>query len=140
MLGWANQFNICCFLDNNKYSDKFHSYEWLLAAGASKIFSPQKNIFQALYNLYETNNDWLFGHLGYDLKNEVEKLSSSHIDCVGFPDIILFQPEIVLRSSKDKVIISCLNVDPAKILDAIRSQEINTKNSASKIFIQSRIS
>ena len=92
MLRWANQFNICCFLDNHQYSDTYHSYEWLLAADAATTFSPQKNILQSLYEFSEAHNDWLFGHVSYDLKNEIEQLTSSHEDCIEFPDIFLFPP------------------------------------------------
>ena len=140
MLSWANQFSICCFLDSNQYNDKFHSYEWLLAAGAAKIFSPQKNILQLLYDFYESHNDWLFGHMSYELKNEVEQLTSLHSDHIGFQDIFLFRPEIVLQSTGNLITISCLKKEPAKVFKAIQSQEISNLNYSSHISIRSRIS
>jgi para-aminobenzoate synthetase component 1 len=43
MLCWASQYSICCFLDNNAYSSKHHSYEWLVAVGAVTGFSPAED-------------------------------------------------------------------------------------------------
>lgn len=140
MLSWANQFNICCFLDNNEYTDKYHSYDWLLAVGGSKIFSPQKNILSSLRNFYESHNDWLFGHVNYDLKNEIEQLTSSHRDFICFPDIFLFQPEIVLQANNDRIIISCLTEDPKKIFATIQTQETGNENFRSQVSIRSKIS
>lgn len=127
MLRWANQFSICCFFDNNEYSSRHHSFEWLLAAGAAKTFSPSENKLTALKKLCADNNDWLFGHLGYDLKNEIEGLSSSHTDYIGFPDIFFFQPEIVIRLNDDLVNISVISKSPEEIFNAI--SEISIINS-----------
>jgi para-aminobenzoate synthetase component 1 len=139
MLRWADQFNICCFLDNNHYNDKHHSYEWLLAVDAATIFSPEKNILPSLQDFYDAQDDWLFGHVCYDLKNEIEQLTSSRIDYIEFPDIFLFQPKIVLQLNHDSIIISCLTEEPGAIFNAIASQKIVDSNHSSKVSIQSRI-
>lgn len=52
-------------------------------------------------NLHQ--NEWLFGYLGYDLKNELEKLESRNADYVGFPDASLFQPEHIIHFEKNGV-------------------------------------
>ena len=140
MLSWANQFNVCCFLDNNQYNDNHHSFEWLLAADAAAIFSPEKNILSSLHTFCDAHQDWLFGHIGYDLKNEIEQLTSSHIDYVGFPEVFLFQPEIVVQSANDSITISCLKEKPEEIFNAIVSQKITVTSEASTIFIQPRVS
>jgi para-aminobenzoate synthetase component 1 len=141
MLSWANQFNICCFLDNNQYTDKHHSYEWLLSAGAQTYFSPPKNILDALKLFYETHNDWLFGHFGYDLKNEIEELSSSNTDNIKFSEIFLFQPQTVILARGSDVTISCLHDNPSVIFKAIQSAATNNINQpAPGIKIQARLS
>jgi para-aminobenzoate synthetase component 1 len=139
MLSWANRFNICCFLDNHQYSDTYHSYEWLLAADAATIFSPQKNVLQCLARFSDMHNDWLFGHISYELKNEIEQLTSSNEDCIEFPGIFLFQPNVVLQFANDLVIISCLKEKPEKIFNAILSEKIIGKHNSPKIFIHPRI-
>jgi para-aminobenzoate synthetase component 1 len=140
MLSWANQFNICCFLDNNRYNTKHHSYEWLLAAGAAAIFSPSKNILESLKYFYATYSDWLFGHVGYDLKNEIEDLYSSNPDNIQFPDIFLFQPQIVIQSNGTSIIISSLQDEAADILNSIHAQPIQPKFQAINIETKPRVS
>ncbi len=141
MLNWANQFSICCFLDNNQYTGRHHSYEWLLAADAVDIFSPDKNILDSLHHFYDTQNDWLFGHVNYDLKNEIEKLVSLSKDNIQFPDIFLFQPRIVIQANESVVTVSCLQDDPFLVFKAIQSEPVNnTLQPSANISIQSRIS
>jgi len=138
MLRWANQFNICCFLDNNEYSSNHHSYEWLLAAGSVKIFSPSENKLQALKEFCADNKDWLFGHLGYDLKNEIENLNSFHQDFIGFPDIFLFQPEIVIYLNIGSVSISCISQEPENIFTSIKNIALHQGHRFQKPDIQLR--
>src|SRR5690348_2236271 len=98
MLNWANRFNICCFLDNNNYQSRDHQVECLLGAGV--INGVQANAGSAFNELHQfglSNKDWMFGHLGYDLKNETEKLSSAHPDRIGFPDLYFFVPQVVVE-------------------------------------------
>jgi para-aminobenzoate synthetase component 1 len=105
MLDWGNQFNICCFLDNNNYDSPWHQYEAILAADALHTLEvPAGNAFPALQAFYNTHQDWLFGHLAYDLKNEtVPGLQSQHFDGIGFPDMCFFLPRVVIQLRKGQV-------------------------------------
>lgn len=97
MLNWANRFNICCFLDNHQYQLPHSDIECIAAAGAiSYITSSAGTAFTQFHHFEQQTNDWLFGHLGYDLKNETELLSSNNPDRIGFPDLFFFIPEIVV--------------------------------------------
>ena len=58
---------------------------------------PEGNSFQALKKFYEEKQDWVFGFLSYDLKNEIENLSSGNFDGIGFPQMHFFQPKYVFR-------------------------------------------
>ena len=81
VLSWANQFSTCCFLDNHQYEFDHHSYECVIAAGAAdSIELNAGSAFDQLALFQQKNNGWLFGHLGYDLKNETEDLVSAHVD------------------------------------------------------------
>ena len=98
MLNWANQFNICCFLDNHHYNLSHHKYECIVAVGTVRSITAQAgNAFEQLQAFIDRDKDWVFGHLSYDLKNEIENLSSSGSDNVGFPDLFFFVPEIVVN-------------------------------------------
>lgn len=51
------------------------------------------NAFEALQQYQQITNDWLFGYLSYDLKNDTEALVSRNFDGLGFPDLFFFQPQ-----------------------------------------------
>jgi para-aminobenzoate synthetase component 1 len=61
---------------------------------------------------------WLFGHLAYDLKNELESLQSANQDGIGFYDLSFFVPEIVLEISNDSVLIYS-DIDEAGIFEEV---------------------
>ena len=121
MLDWSNRFGICCFMDSHHYSDQYHRYDCLVAAGCYKSFSPSINILSQLDVFDTENNDWIFGHLGYDLKNEIEDLYSMHINKAGFADIFFFIPMIVLSLKNNELAIHSLETDPQLIYDEIQS-------------------
>jgi para-aminobenzoate synthetase component 1 len=110
MLNWSNQFNIFCLLDNHRYNFSSPQFECLLAAGSVKElqFTPG-NAFGCLQHFVQGEKDWVFGHLSYDLKNEIENLSSGNIDRIQFPDLFFFIPEIVLILKKDFLEIGVLD-------------------------------
>lgn len=139
MLSWVNRFNICCFLDNHQYSSSHPSVECLAASGAVSIFSPTENIFTPLQELYRNNQDWLFGHLAYDLKNAVAPLHSSHPDRIGFPDIFFFRPETVLQLSGNQLTISTLQENPEQIFEDICSMAFSPASKSSRLAIQPRM-
>jgi para-aminobenzoate synthetase component 1 len=140
MLNWANRFNICCFLDNHQYSSRHQSVECLAAAGAAAVFSPTENILAQLNGFYQAQNDWLFGHIGYDLKNETAPLHSGHEDHIGFPDLFFFQPETVLQLKDNTLTISSLTQDPAIIYGEITKSQLATEQGPWAINIQQKIS
>src|SRR6267378_6920483 len=102
MLDWASQFNICCFLDNHNYNIFPHTYECLVGIGAIDFLKVNAgSAFEQLKQFSEVHDDWLFGHFGYDLKNEIEDLHSGNPDRIQFPDLFFFVPEIVIRLEID---------------------------------------
>lgn len=44
-----------------------------------------------------SRKDWAFGYLGYDLKNQTEKLFSRNEDLIGAPDLYFFVPSVLIR-------------------------------------------
>ena len=101
MLNWANRFSIFCFLDNHRYQTNYHSVECLLAAGAKNSFTG--NTLSGLQEFIDEGPRWLFGHLGYGLKSQIEGLRSSRTDRVGFPDSFFFEPEVMIRLSEKEM-------------------------------------
>ena len=94
LLQWSQQFREIVFLDSNDYHHKYSSYDLILAVDAfTSIETDYQNAFQDLNEYQSRTKDWLFGYLTYDLKNDIEKLSSNNFDGLSFPDLFFFQPK-----------------------------------------------
>lgn len=123
VLNWVQPFSTFCLLDNHQYQVAPHAVECLVAAGARRVLSAAAGqAFDALQHFQLEKKSWLFGHLGYDLKNESASLYSAHPDRIGFPDLYFFEPEIVLRLSEDQLVIEA--DDPAAVYQAIKSASV----------------
>ncbi|HET6769532.1 MAG TPA: anthranilate synthase component I family protein [Chitinophagaceae bacterium] len=139
MLNWANQFGIFCFLDNHRYQTNYHSVECLLAVGSKSSFTA--NAGNALNDLQDFLNEKprkLFGHLCYELKNEIEGLTSSHNNKIGFPDIFFFEPETIIRLSEKEMEIESSD-DAKKIFEAIINHDDEGPAQNRPITIQQRV-
>lgn len=139
VLNWTKQFSTFCFLDNHQYQLEPHSMECLLAAGVKRsVKTDAGNALEQLQQFRNEKDSWLFGHLGYDLKNEMEQLSSSHPDHIQFPDLFFFEPEVVIRLNEKEMIIEA--DDPEAIFIAIeKTVEEKNVSSSSGISIRHRI-
>jgi para-aminobenzoate synthetase component 1 len=139
MLSWANRFSIFCFLDNHQYQTNYHSVECLLAVGNKSSCSGKSlNELQAFIN---KEPRWLFGHLGYDLKNEIEGMSSTHLNKIGFPDIFFFEPEIIIRLSESKMEIEVKDkIEAGRIFSEIRDAGYGMHDDVGSIQINQRVS
>ena len=116
MLNWTKQFNIFSLLDNHQYNFSDPEFECLLAAGViNSLESEANNAFQELDDFAGKEKDWVFGHLSYDLKNEIEDLSSQNFDGIQFPDLFFFIPEFILILKKDSIAIGIVEGDPDTI-------------------------
>jgi len=142
VLYWAARFNTCCFLDNHEYQSNEHSHECLVGVGAlGSIEANAGNAFIQLKQFAAMNNDWLFGHFGFDLKNETESLTSSHQDYIQFPDLFFFVPEIIIELSKNKISIGLFGSEHEQVLNQIQHQHsICVKAEKKAIHINSRFS
>ena len=115
MLSWANRFGIFCFLDNHHYQTNYHSVECLLAVGARSSYN--QNTLAGFQDFVDKQSRWLFGHLGYELKNEIEGLGPSQVNRIGFPAIFFFEPVIIIRVSEKELVIE--GGDAGKIFEEI---------------------
>lgn len=103
-LQWANQFEVCCCFDSNEYTDPYSKYDFLLAAGGkNQLNAATGNAFSALKDFYDQNKGWLFGLFSYDLKNELEDLTSAHQNKLEFPDLYFFVPAYLIAVKNGKI-------------------------------------
>jgi para-aminobenzoate synthetase component 1 len=131
-LQWANQFEVCCCFDSNEYTDPYSKYDFLLAARHSnQLSSATGNAFTALKDFYDQHPGWLFGLLSYDLKNELEELTSANPDNIGFPDLFFFVPQYLLavKDGEIKVLLGPENL-PQTISELDAVDIANAKNAA----------
>ena len=97
-----NSTQTVCYLDSNQHQDNYGKFEALLAIGSIKELKMNTpGCLDALQGFHEETQDWLLGYLSYDLKNEIEDISSSNEDLQQSPELFFFQPEklLVLRKN-----------------------------------------
>jgi para-aminobenzoate synthetase component 1 len=111
LLIWAQQFEAVSWLDSNKYSQKYSSFDAILAVDEfTSIKTDYTNAFDKLKEYQSITNDYLFGYLSYDLKNDVEKLSSKNFDNLDFADLYFFQPQRIVLIKGNTVEFSYLKM------------------------------
>ncbi|OGS72111.1 MAG: aminodeoxychorismate synthase, component I [Flavobacteria bacterium RIFCSPLOWO2_12_FULL_35_11] len=137
LLLWAQQFEIAVWLDSNNYDQKYSNFDAVLAVDAiSKIETSCKNAFSQLKKYQSEVNDFIFGYLSYDLKNDTENLTSSNFDGLHFPDLFFFQPKKLFFIKGNTVEIKYISAFEHEIetdLEKIRkskakSQKLKVKN------------
>ena len=125
------------------------SFDFLI--GVESLKSVQSADFEGLSSFEKVKQhlaiekDWLLGYWGYDLKNEIENLTSSHFDGVTLPNLFFFQPRWVFTISANRLEISFIpSIDSASsiqsIFQDISSFPVKFNFSLTNTAIQRRIS
>ncbi|MEP6747950.1 MAG: anthranilate synthase component I family protein [Bacteroidota bacterium] len=140
VLSWANQFGTCCFLDNHQYQFNHHTYECVAGIGAVDYIEITAGAALAQLHAFQQKHDgWLFGHLGYDLKNETEDVTSANPDHICFPDLFFFVPETVVLLNKNELQISGGTKEATESFIAITTVGIEEESFPAKnIYFQPR--
>ncbi len=91
LLNSNKQFNINV---SELYQTK---YDWLAAFGKhSELISTNVGIFDSLKKYSNQSNDWIFGHLNYELYTETECIEAPLVSNSFFPIIYFFKPIYVV--------------------------------------------
>lgn len=140
MLYWANQYSVCCFLDNNSYQHSGHLWECIAAVNAVHTFRPEaNNVLPALKTFLANKQDWLFGHFCYNSTIPDYQQTAAHLtDQVQFAPAFLFQPETVVELMNNKVVISTLLANPQSVYLSILSQQLPETIATTSISVQPR--
>ncbi|GAB1307836.1 anthranilate synthase component I family protein [Urechidicola sp. KH5] len=98
LLQWAQQEEFIVWLDSNEQrslnSKEYSSFDGVLALGSHQLLELNyRNAFERLTHFHNNAKDYIFGYLGYDLKNDIEALSSNNNDNLNFKDLLFFQPK-----------------------------------------------
>ena len=141
LLNWAQQFDDVIWFDSNNYQSKYSSYDAVLAVDAfTSIRTDYVDAFNKLKEYQSTTKDWIFGYLTYDLKNDVEDLTSSNFDGLDFPELYFFQPKKLFLFKDDSVELCYLRMvddefesDLDEINNTVTSIEVEKSQSSIKI-------
>lgn len=103
LLAWGNQHTTVAWLDSNSHLKS--TTEGILAVGTiSNLSTDYRNSFAQLKSYITPLQDYVFGFLGYDLKNDVENLTSTNTYEIDFPDMYFFQPKKIIEITAKEVI------------------------------------
>lgn len=107
VMAWLPQFSKSFVLVNNEHThDAYHRTDLLVGAGAWHVCQPETNLFATWNKWTQEHEGYSFGFISYDAKNDIEALTSSHPDGVGFPLLGWMMPMIVIEQASDTVTIS----------------------------------
>lgn len=145
LVSWAQQYEEIVWLDSNQRLHSHATYDAVLAVDAfTGIQTDALNGFEKLKDYQEVTKDWIFGYLSYDLKNDIEPLSSENFDGLNFPDLYFFQPKKLFLFKDKSVTIKYLNCicdevesDLVTISSFSKTAELKVSNN---IKIESRVS
>lgn len=123
-LQWAAGFDSACYLDSNGYQDNYGQINVFIAVGEQEAFEAKNTakgrskVFDQLQAFIDRHpGSWIPGFLGYDLKNEVEQLSTQHPNRTGMPDAYFFVPRYTLLIGRYNVEIK--GTDPEAVIRQI---------------------
>ncbi|MDY7396479.1 aminodeoxychorismate synthase component I [Aureibaculum sp. 2210JD6-5] len=122
LLTWAQQFDEFVWLDSNNYPQHYSTYDAVLAAdGNSDLQCNFHKAFDKFKQYKNKVNDYIFGYLSYDLKNDTENLTSKNNDGLHFPDLYFFQPKKLFLFKNDVLEIQYLSEYKDEIDDDLKS-------------------
>ncbi|MFD1314573.1 anthranilate synthase component I family protein [Namhaeicola litoreus] len=146
LLNWAQQEKVFLWCDSNTHlgNQTYETYDAVLAIGVqSELKCSCENAFEKLKQFRKVADDYVFGYLSYDLKNDIEALSSQNFDGVGFDDLYFFQPQKIIFLQQSTLSFSYLNEfedEMEKDFQKIQNSNFNVIFPKTDIHIQQRIS
>jgi len=143
LLTWAQQYNTVIWLDSNEYEQKYSSFDGILALEEfTSIKTDSYNAFDKLKEYQSTTQDFIFGYIGYDVKNDVERLTSSNFDGLGFADLFFFQPQKLLFLKENQIEFHYLRMIDDEMesdFEQIKNQMISQFSEPNDIVVTPRI-
>lgn len=119
---WAQQFDRIIWFDSNSSALKYSSYDAILAVDAfTEIRMGETGAFDRLEEYQRLTEDWIFGYLSYDLKNDTEALKSENFDGLSFPAINFFQPKKIFFLKGDCLELRYLKLAEDEIEDDLEN-------------------
>lgn len=121
---WANQFQDFAYYNSNNFEDVYSKLTSFLAVDTLDSFQYDGNDTFEKIEKFKTGypNHWIPGFFSYDLKNEIEELTTRFPNYLDFPEAYFFIPKTILSFNQNRVSIDSEN--PSAILQEINAQSI----------------
>ena len=113
------------------------NYDLLAGVDALEVLEVNTDAFNSLRAFHLQHQDWLFGYLSYDLKNEVEQLNSKNHDGIWAASLSFFIPKYVLLLKGNKLEIHTYETKE-NCEQFLVKLEINSEEQTSGINLQQR--
>ena len=120
LLHFGNLHSHCAFFITTE-----NDFKAAIGAVNSISIENQKGAFQRLEDFQSQTKSAIAGYLGYDLKNDLENLSSRNSDILDMPGSVFFEPEAWLYFAQGELKIEATNQKKIdEICDWLQSQDI----------------
>ncbi|GAB3497990.1 anthranilate synthase component I family protein [Spirosoma knui] len=119
----ADDAGFVAFLANNGIQYPNNPFPNRLFVGAKRVVSFSGNdLFRDLHEAHQQRPSYLVGYIAYDVKNQLEQLSSRNPDRLGFPEVYFVEPAWVIEFEDGAVRIHGEG-DVEAVLEAIHHTE-----------------
>ncbi|HRG59926.1 MAG TPA: anthranilate synthase component I family protein [Bacteroidia bacterium] len=146
LLNFTAQFDTYFFYDSNSEVNipdelSYGSYDFLVGLGVNRFLDfKNDNAFSTIEDFQKLHKTWLFGYLSYDLKNQIEQLSSDNKDALNLPLAQFIEPQLVIAVQQNKMTVITLahGIEIENIIIKIQEQshQIDTHFPSSHIVEQ----
>lgn len=128
LLFWAQQYQEIFWFESNSEiqgnKDGYTAFDGILAVGAQEAIScDSKQAFDTLKTFLSEQNDFAFGCFSYDLKNDIEALTSENPDHIKWEDLYFIQPKKIFFLKGNRVDLLYLNLYSDEMEEDFRAIE-----------------
>ncbi|MBD1396260.1 anthranilate synthase component I family protein [Pontibacter sp. JH31] len=140
-LAWANELPLMASYTSNDIPYPYHGFDELLAVSSGAALPiDQDNAFESLQENLDRQQTLWCGFLAYDLKNQIEKLTSDNPDHVGFPSLFFFEPELYLYFEQEEIRVYSQEDNIAETIQQILNTAASEPLAIPEIQLQQRVS
>ena len=143
LLSRSKEVDYISILDSNQYPTHsswptdYINYDLIAGVDSLEVLEVNTDAFNSLRAFHLKHQDWLFGYLSYDLKNEVEELTSKNYDGIKAPLLSFFIPKYVLLLKGN--LLEIYTYEPKEICEQfLVNQAISFEEPISSVSLQKR--
>ena len=104
---FSEEYEHFCLLDSNSSKnnvpERYFEYDFICAFDAIETLSSNNNSILKIKDFHSKFNDWMFGCLSYDLKDEIFNIPSNSNDNLNSDHISFFIPKYVILAKGSKI-------------------------------------